>query len=388
MLRIQSVNLAYTLATLVMKNYPYYLYTAIGFVLLYIVLAFIATSVFTRSTFENKLSRNIEVAQQEANLLKVLGGGHLNKISKSELRELIQKSITSTDNQVIFNSILDWSGKYICYPNKKEIGKAPSEKDALQLGSQEELNGKIVYDFIFDHTDKSSSSIIFLTPVKESDWIIASHINNDRIIEDFSNYKNELYSTFSLIGLLTLLFIIASLRIISRYYQKLLAAKNSQLESGVLSISKLNHSLENYQKSLEDFTLEQKENQIEKRIEETSETDSQRIKHRIITYVRDEILPVATEDISHIYVENTITYIIRKDGKRSTSGESLDLIHSYLDKRFFFRVNRQIIVAITAIDTITKYGNSKLKIQVHPASEVDIIIGKNKAAAFKQWLDL
>jgi len=32
--------------------------------------------------------------------------------------------------------------------------------------------------------------------------------------------------------------------------------------------------------------------------------------------------------------------------------------------------------------------NNKLKIQVKPKSEVDIIIGKNKASAFKQWLDL
>jgi hypothetical protein len=45
-------------------------------------------------------------------------------------------------------------------------------------------------------------------------------------------------------------------------------------------------------------------------------------------------------------------------------------------------------VAISAIYKIIKFGNSKLKIQVTPASEIDIIIGKNKAAAFKQWLDL
>ena len=104
--------------------------------------------------------------------------------------------------------------------------------------------------------------------------------------------------------------------------------------------------------------------------------------------MRNEILSIATEDITYIYVENTITYVVRKDGRRSTTGESLDLIYSYLDERFFFRVNRQIIVAISAIETITKFGNSKLKIQVNPTSDVDIIIGKNKAASFKQWLDL
>jgi len=59
-----------------------------------------------------------------------------------------------------------------------------------------------------------------------------------------------------------------------------------------------------------------------------------------------------------------------------------------LDEKSFFRVNRQIIVAISAIKKITKYGRSKLKVEVEPIAEIDIFIGKNKAAAFKKWLDL
>jgi len=68
--------------------------------------------------------------------------------------------------------------------------------------------------------------------------------------------------------------------------------------------------------------------------------------------------------------------------------DSLDQIYSNLNTTSFFRVNRQIIVAISAIEKIIKFGNSQLKIQVSPASEIDIIIGKNKAASFKQWLDM
>lgn len=377
-----------------MKNYPYYLYTSIGFILLYLVISMISIALLARTNFENILSRNIDSAKQEATLLQALSEGPSNEGTKNQLRDRIQKSINSSDNQIIYYSIIDWSGKYVCYPNKNEIGKIPTEQDALQLGSQEELNGKVLFDFLMKNPNASSSSIILLSPIKESDWIIASHINSDRVLEDYSSYKNSLYSAFTLIGLIILLFIIASLRVISNYYQKLLVAKSSQFEDGVLSITKLNSSLENYQKSLEAFTTEQEGNQVRKQeiIEESGKVDlledTHKIKHRMLTYVRDEILPIATEDISHIYVENTITYIIRKDGKRSTSGESLDQIYSYLDKRFFFRINRQIIVAITAINTIIKYGNSKLKIQVRPASEIDIIIGKNKASAFKQWLDL
>ena len=341
-----------------MKNYPYSLYTAIGLFLLYVLIASIATPLVTRWNIENALSRDIETARQESKIIESLSEGISDAQQKEKLRERIQRSITATDNQIIFNSILDWSGKYVCYPNKKELGKAPLENNALKLNAQDELSGKILYEFIFKKEEPIvSSAIILLTPIKDSDWIIGSHINKDRVFEETANFKNRLYTVFAVIALVTLLFVLGSLRVISTYYQRLLALKSSQLEDGVLNLSKLNASLENYQKSLSQQSTPDDSSNINKQEDETNEVEdassSKSTKQRIITYVRNEILSIATEDISYIYVENTITYVVRKDGRRSTTGESLDLIYSYLDERFFFRVNRQIIVAISAIETIT-----------------------------------
>jgi hypothetical protein len=375
-----------------MKNYPYYIYTTIGLLLLFVIISPIATSILSRYQIEHNLDIHIEVAKKESRTIATMSEGITDKTQKEKLKERIQKSITFSENEIIFNSILDWSGKYICYPDKKEIGKIAPENKALKLIDQGDLTGKYLYNSLFKDNISARSEIILLTPVKNSDWIIASHINKNRVIEQAASLKKRLYASFSIITLLTLLFTLGSLRAISRYYEGQLALKNSKLEDGVLNLSKLNTSLENYQKSLSEFTADRtwKNQPLEEEdlaVEETKDS-SKNTKKRILTYVRNEILSVSTEDISHIYVDNTITYVVRKDGKRSTTGDSLDLIYSSLDERFFFRVNRQIIVAISAIETITKFGNSKLKIQVKPTSEVDIIIGKNKAAAFKQWLDL
>lgn len=375
-----------------MKNYPYYIYTTIGLLLLFVIISPIATSFLSRYQIEHNLDIHIEVAKKESRTIATMSEGITDKTQKEKLKERIQKSITFSENEIIFNSILDWSGKYICYPDKKEIGKIAPENKALKLIDQGDLTGKYLYNSLFKDNISPRSEIILLTPVKNSDWIIASHINKNRVIEQAASLKKRLYASFSIITLLTLLFTLGSLRAISRYYEGQLALKNSKLEDGVLNLSKLNTSLENYQKSLSEFTADRtwKNQPLEEEdlaVEETKDS-SKNTKKRILTYVRNEILSVSTEDISHIYVDNTITYVVRKDGKRSTTGDSLDLIYSSLDERFFFRVNRQIIVAISAIETITKFGNSKLKIQVKPTSEVDIIIGKNKAAAFKQWLDL
>ena len=381
-----------------MKYHPYYLYTALSLSVLYVVIALIATPFFMRLSMNNALSNDIEAAQQEAYIIASMSEGITEKIDKEKLKERIQKSINNTNTKNVFISVLDWSGKYVCYPDNKRIGATPPLSEALASGIQNELTSDVLYDMIFKKEDSiSASEIIYLKPVDESDWIIASHINKEKVIEQADDIRSQLYIVFLIIGLITLIFFLASIRIISSYYEKQLALKSTKLEDGVLNLSKLNTSLENYQKNLSDFKRERQEEQKiaeqQKAEEQTETTEETKIsktttKQRILTYVRNELLPVATEDISYIYVENTITYIVRKDGKRSTTSESLDLIYSYLDEKLFFRANRQIIVAISAIETITKFGNSKLKIQVNPTSEIDIVIGKNKASAFKQWLDL
>lgn len=390
-----------------MKYHPYYLYTTIALSALYIIMTLIAAPFFTRLSIQSSLANDIEAAKQEAYIIATNISASQNdkqptteeekeqlEEEKEELIKTIRKSIEYTNTKNVFNSVFDWSGKFISHPDHNKINQLAPQAADLMAGDNK-INEEVLYEMIFKKVDSTTSEIIHLLPVQNSDMFVASHINKERIIEQANSLRNRVYIIFLIIGLVTLVFFLATIRIISSYYEKQLALKNTKLEDGVLNLSKLNASLENYQKNLSDFKREQeeKQKQEEERTDTVSSPEEEIVpkantKQRILTYVRNELLPVATEDISYIYVENTITYVVRKDGKRSTTSESLDLIYSHLDEKSFFRANRQIIVAISAIDTITKFGNSKLKIQVSPTSEIDIIIGKNKAASFKQWLDL
>ena len=99
------------------------------------------------------------------------------------------------------------------------------------------------------------------------------------------------------------------------------------------------------------------------------------------------MVPVTIDEIAYIYTENTITYVICTDGKRSTTNLSLDELYAQFDESYFFRANRQFIISIASIDKIVKYGNNQLKIIVSPGSDTSIIISKNKASQFKSWLN-
>lgn len=111
-------------------------------------------------------------------------------------------------------------------------------------------------------------------------------------------------------------------------------------------------------------------------------------KKRILAYTRNELVPISMQDISCVYVENQTTYILRKDGIKSITNLTLSDIYNCLDKSFFFKVNRQVIISISSIKRILKIDESKLKIEIAPLLEMEILIGKNKVAQFKKWLDI
>ena len=164
-------------------------------------------------------------------------------------------------------------------------------------------------------------------------------------------------------------------RMIGGKYEKALELKNQELQNELINLSKLNTDLADYKARL---SIEQNVSK-----ENTEDSDNK----RLLTNRRNEIVPISINDISYIFTENTITYIVCKDGQKSTINESLEEINKNLDERLFFRANRKFIIELSSIDKIMKYGNSQLKILVNPESTSDIIISKNKAADFKRWLN-
>jgi DNA-binding LytR/AlgR family response regulator len=65
---------------------------------------------------------------------------------------------------------------------------------------------------------------------------------------------------------------------------------------------------------------------------------------------------------------------------------SLDQLEKELDPSSFFRVNRQYIISINAIKKIHNYFNYKLKVELNPPSQTDVIVGRRKVSSFKDWL--
>ncbi len=363
-----------------MRKDRLYLFTIIAITFVFLVIALIAAQYFIKASANQLIEIQVESSKREANeIAKMLDFQLANDIEKQNIITNLQSTIEKTNSDTWFISVFNWSGKKICDPNITNVGQAINSNPDL-LSS---LEGKNISDDLYEvliettrNTKESISEVIHIAPTKNSDLIVAANVNVRGIDKQMKKLKYNFYTIFLIMGVLVIVLSSFAVRIIGSRYEKQLEVRNSDLTSEIMNLSKLNTDLVSYKEKVVKLAEEPK-----------TEEPLEKGRKRILTYIRNELVPTLIKDIAYVYTENTVTYVVCFDGKKSISNSSLDETYANFDNTLFFRANRQFIISIAAIDKIIKYGNSQLKIVVHSETPEEIIISKNKAAEFKQWLN-
>jgi len=398
-----------------MKKDRLYFYTFLSITIIFIIISSVAIPYLVKVSANQLIETQLESSKRESKEIASMVAYQIqNGISTDTIINNLQKSIEDTNLETGFISMVNWSGVLVSHPDRKKVGFKVESDESLISSIDDNINPEDFYNILLenqkanDTIDINSSDIIskaiFSYPVSNSDWLVNANINATKALAQVKNIKNRFYTIFIIMGFIIILTSVITVRLIGSFYEKQLEGENKKLEEEVISLAKLNKAIDKFQqKASQDLENKQKEFneklEAEKKKEKESKNSSpenketefkntEKGKKRILTYIRNEILTVNTEDIAYIYTENTITYVVNKNGKRSTVNSSLDELQSNLNSSLFYRANRQFIISIIAIEKIIRYGNSQLKILMDPVSESDIIIGKNKAAEFKQWLNL
>lgn len=370
-----------------MRKDKLYFLTFISISIIFLIIASLGIKYFIEVSANQLIAIQLESSKREANEISKLTYHQLSSgVDRETVISNIQSAIENTHTEASFICAFDWSGKEVCHPDITRVGQKVNSNQSLLNSLKEENSSNKLYDLLMNQKEANenrntenntiNSEIVYIAPVKDSDLIIAAHVNLDELSLQTRKLKTSFYTIFALMGGLIILASFFAVRIIGSYYEKQLELKNINLESELISLSKLNTDLVAYQQKV-----------VENATNDPVESSSESGKKRILTYIRNELIPISTDEIAYIYTENTITYVITFDGKKSTSNVSLDDMFANLDPSLFFRANRQFIISISAIKKIIKYGNSQLKILVEDA-EAEIIISKNKAAEFRQWLNI
>ena len=108
---------------------------------------------------------------------------------------------------------------------------------------------------------------------------------------------------------------------------------------------------------------------------------------RFLIHSNDSFFHLPTEQIAFFYSMQGITFAVSFEKREYPINFSLENLKEQLDPGAFFKINRQYIINIDAIKRVHSYFQGKLKLETQPSHSEDIIVGKDKAAAFKRWID-
>ena len=109
-------------------------------------------------------------------------------------------------------------------------------------------------------------------------------------------------------------------------------------------------------------------------------------KTRFFVSVGTHFHSVATQKIACFFIEERCTFLLTFEQKRFPLDYSLDQLQQMADPQFFFRINRNHLINIEAIEDITSYSAYRLKVKLKPAGMEELIVSRDRVSAFKEWL--
>lgn len=110
-------------------------------------------------------------------------------------------------------------------------------------------------------------------------------------------------------------------------------------------------------------------------------------KERFLVKIGQNLTYVTVDEVSYFYSEDGSVFAQNCNGKKYIIDYSLDQLENILNPDFFFRINRKFIVQLPSIQKISTWFNSRLKLELKPKPEGDIIVSRERVSVFKNWLD-
>ena len=110
-------------------------------------------------------------------------------------------------------------------------------------------------------------------------------------------------------------------------------------------------------------------------------------KSRFMVKMGDSIVSVKTEDVLHFIAEDGITLLVTANAKRYPVDYTLDQLAELVSPEQFFRINRKVLISINAVQKVSSYFNSRLKINSDLLDDESAIVSRERVTEFKAWLD-
>lgn len=147
----------------------------------------------------------------------------------------------------------------------------------------------------------------------------------------------------------------------------------------------LTTAIEKFKESQPTFLAKEYSAKIQSLLESLPHTKT-KYKTRFLVQQQDQLIPVAQHEIAYFFTANENVCLIKNDNKQFLVDYTLEELEKTLDPKFFFRINRQYISTMSAVKKIHPHFNGKLKLILSPEPNEEVLVSREKAQLFKDWI--
>lgn len=101
----------------------------------------------------------------------------------------------------------------------------------------------------------------------------------------------------------------------------------------------------------------------------------------------DKLQTIPIEEVAYFFGEGRYTFLVHRRGHQHLIDTTLERLTHELDPQHFFRINRQFIVGVHAIEQMFTWTKGRVKLMLNPPSDRETIVSVERSRDFKQWLD-
>jgi two-component system, LytTR family, response regulator LytT len=109
-------------------------------------------------------------------------------------------------------------------------------------------------------------------------------------------------------------------------------------------------------------------------------------KKRFVIQTGKKLQIITDTDIAYFYAFGGSVFIRTRKNGNCLLEETLENMEQELDPYYFFRLNRKIIAHASAIKEMIPYSKSRLKIELNPPFEEDVIVSYKNSGDFMKWI--
>ena len=118
----------------------------------------------------------------------------------------------------------------------------------------------------------------------------------------------------------------------------------------------------------------------------TMPSDHKIYKERFMVHSGKSFIVINQDNVAY-FVKDTLIYLVTSDKQQFlTDFQTMEEVEDLLDPKFFYRANRQYIISLHSVDSFRTDIYSKMILQLKQPLNVSIDISREKAQAFKNWI--